>query len=162
MRDRLLWLFLIAGAGAAAGAGAEPNPILLSCHGGTKTDATVIATLCATLETELGKRKPERAIHRSIPSEPPPKGVWNVVLEVALTEPYHWEGHLSWEKTGQKNTGERTAGPPVEIFGMDAPLGPGAHSHFIRSLLKVSKPAFLASPRNVDGPFQGVSGSSKN
>ena len=161
MRDRLLWLFLIAGAWAS-GAGAEPNPILLSCQGGTKTDATVVATLCATLETELGKRKPERAIHRSMPSEPPPGGVWNVVLEVALTEPYHWEGRLTWEKTGQKNPGVQAAGPPVQIFGMDAPLGPRAYSHFIRDLLKVSKPAFLASPRNVNGPFHGVSGSSNN
>ena len=162
MRDRLLWIFLIAGAGASAGAGAEPNPILLSCHGGMKTDATVVATLCATLETELGKRKPERAIHRNLPSEPPPGGAWDVVLEVALTEPYHWEGHLTWEKTGQKHSGEQAAGPPVQIFGMDAPLGPGAYLHFIRSLLKVSKPAFLASPRKEDGPFQGVPGSIKN
>ena len=149
MRDRLLWLFLIAGAWAS-GAGAEPNPILLSCQGGMKTDATVVATLCATLETELGKRKPERAIHRSVPSEPLPEEVWNVVLEVALTEPYHWEGHLTWEKTGRKKPGEQAAGPPVQIFGMDAPLGPGAYSHFIHSLLKVSKPAFLASPRGVE------------
>ena len=161
MLDRLLWLFLIAGAWAS-GAGAEPDPIRLFCQGGTKTDASVVATLCATLETELGKRKPERTIHRSMSSESPPKGVWNVVLEVALTEPYHWEGHLTWEKTGQKNSGKLAAGPPVQIYGMDAPLGPGAYSHFIRSLLKVSKPAFLASPRNVNGPFHGVSGSYKN
>ena len=45
---------------------------------------------------------------------------------------------------------DKTTGPDVEIFGMDAPLGPGAYSHFARSLLQVSKPAFMASPRGVE------------
>ena len=85
-----------------------------------------------------------------------------MVLEVTRTEDYHWEAHLTWSKTKRGNRADPTTGPAVDIFGMDAPLGPGAYSHFVRSLLKVSKPAFLASPRNVKGPFQGISGSSNN
>ncbi len=161
MYCKYLVALLIAGA-AASGAWADPAPLLLSCHGGTKTDATVVATLCETLMAELGKRAPDRMVRRNMPSDTLPRRAWDVVLEVTLTEPYRWEGGLTWRMTGSKNTGERTAGPSVEIFGMDAPLGPGAYSHFIRDLLKVSKPAFLASPRNVNGPFQGISGSSKN
>ena len=53
---------------------------------------------------------------------------------------------------------ERTTGPEVEIFGMDAPLGQGAYPHFARSLLKVSKPEFLASPRGGRTPVAAVKG----
>ena len=129
---------------------ADKRPLLLSCHGVPKTDAAVVATLCDALAAELNKRDPDRVVRHGAPSDTLPKRAWNVVLEVTRTENYHWEGHLTWEKTGQKNSGKLAAGPPVQIYGMDAPLGPGAYSHFIRSLLKVSKPAFLASPRGVE------------
>ena len=66
------------------------------------------------------------------------------------------------KRSAARVTPKRTTGPDVEIFGMDAPLGQGAYPHFIHSLLKVSKPEFLASPRKVNGPFQGISGSSDN
>ena len=134
----------------ASAAWADKRPLLLSCHGVPKTDAAVVATLCDALAAELNKRDPDRVIRHGAPSDTLPKRAWNVVLEVTRTENYHWEGHLTWEKTGQKNSGKLAAGPPVQIYGMDAPLGPGAYSHFIRSLLKVSKPAFLASPRGVE------------
>ena len=147
---------------ASCGVPADSAPILLSCHGEPKTDSTVIASLCDALEAELNERKPDRVIRRSSEPDTLPKRVWDVVLEVTRTENYHWEGYLTWVKTGRRKAGERTTGPAVEIFGMDAPLGPGAYSHFIRSLLKVSKPEFLASPRKVDGPLQGVPGSLKN
>ena len=161
MYCRHLLALLITGAVASA-AWADKRPLLLSCHGVPKTDAAVVTTLCDALAAELNKRDPDRVVRHGAPSGTLPKRAWNVVLEVTRTENYHWEGRLIWGKTGPKNSGERTAGPPVQIFGMDAPLGPGAYSHFIRDLLKVSKPAFLASPRNVNGPFHGVSGSSKN
>ena len=128
----------------ASAAWADKRPLLLSCHGVPKTDAAVVATLCDALAAELNKRDPDRVVRHGAPSDTLPKRAWNVVLEVTRTENYHWEGHLTWEKTGQKNSGKLAAGPPVQIYGMDAPLGPGAYSHFIRSLLKVSKPAFLA------------------
>ena len=134
----------------ASAAWADKRPLLLSCHGVPKTDAAVVATLCDALAAELNKRDPDRVVRHGAPSDTLPKRAWNVVLEVTRTENYHWEGHLTWEKTGQKNSGKLAAGPPVQIYGMDAPLGPGAYSHFIRSLLKVSKPAFLASPRGVE------------
>ena len=149
MYCRHLLALLIAGAMASA-AWADKRPLLLSCHGVPKTDAAVVATLCDALAAELNKRDPDRVIRHGAPSDTLPKRAWNVVLEVTRTENYHWEGHLTWEKTGQKNSGKLAAGPPVQIYGMDAPLGPGAYSHFIRSLLKVSKPAFLASPRGVE------------
>ena len=149
MYCRHLLALLIAGAMASA-AWADKRPLLLSCHGVPKTDAAVVATLCDALAAELNKRDPDRVVRRGAPSDTLPKRAWNVVLEVTRTENYHWEGHLTWEKTGQKNSGKLAAGPPVQIYGMDAPLGPGAYSHFIRSLLKVSKPAFLASPRGVE------------
>ena len=134
----------------ASAAWADKRPLLLSCHGVPKTDAAVVATLCDALAAELNKRDPDRVVRHGAPSDTLPKRAWNVVLEVTRTENYHWEGHLTWEKTGRKNSGKQAAGPPVQIFGMDAPLGPGAYSHFIHSLLKVSKPAFLASPRGVE------------
>ena len=149
MYCRHLLALLIAGAVASA-AWADKRPLLLSCHGVPKTDAAVVATLCDALAAELNKRDPDRVVRHGAPSDTLPKRAWNVVLEVTRTENYHWEGHLTWEKTGRKNSGKQAAGPPVQIYGMDAPLGPGAHSHFIRSLLKVSKPAFLASPRGVE------------
>ena len=149
MYCRHLLALLIAGAMASA-AWADKRPLLLSCHGVPKTDAAVVATLCDALAAELNKRDPDRVVRHGAPSDTLPKRAWNVVLEVTRTENYHWEGHLTWEKTGQKNSGKLAAGPPVQIYGMDAPLGPGAYSHFIRSLLKVSKPAFLASPRGVE------------
>ena len=161
MRCRHPVALLIAGA-VASGAWADKAPLLLSCQGAPNTDTAVVATLCDALAAELDERKPDRVTRRSTVQDTLPKRAWDVVLEVTRTEDYHWEAHLAWGKTGRRNNAERTTGPDVEIFGMDAPLGPGAYSHFIRSLLKVSKPEFLASPRKVDGPFQGISGSSDN
>ena len=161
MRCRSLVALLIAGA-AVSGIRADPAPLLLSCHGGPKTEAAIVTTLCDALATELDKRKPDRVIRRSAAPDPLPRRAWDVVLEVTRTEDYHWEARLTWGKTGRRNNGKRTTGPDVDIFGMDAPLGQGAYPHFIRSLLKVSKPAFLASPRDMNRPFQGVSGSSNN
>ena len=159
-RSYLVALVIVAT--TAADARADRTPVLLSCDGGAKTDADVVATLCDALAAELAERDPDREIRRSAPSDNPPRRAWDVVLEVTRTENFHWEGHLTWVKVGRKNDDERTIGPAVKIFGMDAPLGAGAYPHFIRSLLKVSKPEFLASPRNVNGPFQGISGSSNN
>ena len=161
MYSRRLATLVIFGAAASA-AHADKTPLLLSCHGVPNTDATVVATLCDELADELDERKPERVIRRGAAPEPLPKRAWDVVLEVARTEDYHWEAHLTWSKTKRGNSAEPTTGPVVEIFGMDAPLGPGAYSHFVRSLLKVSKPAFLGFSRNVNGPFQGISGTSNN
>ena len=161
MRCRYPVVLLIAGT-VASGAWADKTPLLLSCHGIPKTDAAAVATLCDALATELDKRKPGRVIRRNAAPDPLPKRAWDVVLEVTRTEDYHWEARLVWAKTRRKGDAKRTTGPDVEIFGMDAPLGPGAYPHFIRSLLKVSKPEFLASPRKVDGPFQGISGNSDN
>ena len=149
MYGRHLVTLLIA-AVTTSGALGDPAPLLLSCHGGTRTDTAVITSLCDALAAELGKREPERAIRRSVPSDALPKRAWDVALEVTRTESHHWEGRLTWRMAGRKDDGERTKGPAVEIFGMDAPLGPGAYSHFVRSLLKVSKPGFLASPRGVE------------
>ena len=167
-------LALLVTATSASGAWADKTPLLLSCHGLPKTDAAVVATLCDALAAELDKRKPERVIRRSAAPDPLPRRAWDVVLEVTRTEDYHWEAHLTWGKTGRRTNrqdsrfarrqppvglhpgkdamsdGKRTTGPDVEIFGMDAPLGQGAYPHFIRSLLKVSKPEFLASPRGVE------------
>ncbi len=161
MHCRRLAALLIFGAAVSA-AHADKTPLLLSCRGIPKTDAAVVATLCDALATELDKRKPERVLRRSAAPDPLPGRAWDVVLEVTRTEDYHWEAHLTWAKTRRKGDAERTTGPDVEIFGMDAPLGQGADPHFIRSLLKVSKPEFLAPPRNVNGPFQGISVSSDN
>ena len=135
---------------AVSVAQADKTPLLLSCYGVPNTDTTVVVTLCDALAVELGERDPDRVIRRSAASDTPSKRAWDVVLEVTRTENYHWEAHLSWGKTGHKDDGIRATGPGVEIFGMDAPLGRGAYSHFVRSLLKVSKPAFLASPRGVE------------
>ncbi len=135
---------------AVSGAWADKTPLLLSCHGVPNADASVVTTLCDALAEELDERKPGRVIRRSGAPETLPKRAWDVVLEVTRTEDYHWEAQLSWVKLKRGNGSERTTGPAVEIFGMDAPLGPGAYSHFIRSLLKVSKPGFLASPRGVE------------
>ena len=159
--SKRLAALLIAGI-TACSARAGAAPILLSCHGEPKTDTAVVASLCEALEAELVERKPGDVILRSSKPDKLPRRVWDVVLEVTLTENYHWEGYLTWAKSGRSKDGERTTGPTVEIFGMDAPLGQGAYSHFTRSLLKVGKPDFLAPPRNVEGPFQGVPGSSKN
>ena len=161
MRCRHPVTLLIAGA-VTSGAWADKAPLLLSCHGGPKTETAVVETLCDALASELGKREPKREIRRGAASDNPSKRAWDVVLEVTRTEDYHWEAHLTWRETGRRNNAERSTGPDVEIFGMDAPLGQGAYSHFVRSLLKVSKPAFLASPRGMNGPFQGISGSSNN
>ena len=161
MHCRRLATLLILGAAVTA-AQADKTPLLLSCHGMPKTDAAVVTTLCDALAAELDKRKPGRVIRRSAAPEPLPGRAWDVVLEVTRTEDYHWEARLAWAKIRRKGDAERTTGPDVEIFGMDAPLGRGAYPHFIRSLLKVSKPEFLASPRNVNEPFQGISGSSDN
>ena len=151
-----LAVLLIFGATASA-AWADKTPLLLSCNGVPNTDPAVVATLCDALADELGKRKPERVIRRGAAPDPLPKRVWDVVLEVSRTETYHWEVRLTWRKAGRKDKGERTTGPDVEIFGMDAPLGPGAYSHFVRSLLKVSKPAFLAPPRVKEAKCQMMS-----
>lgn len=161
MRYRYPVVFLIAGTVASA-AWADKAPLLLSCNGVPETDPAIVALLCDALAQELDKRKPERVIRRSAAPDPLPGRAWDVVLEVTRTEDYHWEARLVWAKIRRKGDAERTTGPDVEIFGMDAPLGPRAYPHFIRSLLKVSKPEFLASPRNVNGPFQGISGSSDN
>ena len=182
---RRLSALLIFGA-AVSGAHADKTPLLLSCRGVPKTDTAIVASLCDALAAELDKRRPDRVIRRGEAPGPLPGRAWDVFLEVTLTENYHWEARLAWGKARRKtnrqdsrfarrqppvglhpgkdamNDGKRTTGPDVEIFGMDAPLGPGAYSHFVRSILKVSKPAFLASPRKVNGPFQGISGSSNN
>lgn len=152
MYGRYLVVFLIAGV-TTFRTWADPAPILLSCHGKTKTDAAVVTNLCDALAAELQERVPKRVVLRNVPSDPVPRNAWDVVLEVTRTENYHWEGRLTWGMTGRKSGRGRTTGPPVEIFGMDAPLSPGAYSHFIRSLLKVSKPGFLASPGKVNGPL---------
>ena len=149
MHRRRLVALLIFGA-AVSVARADKTPLLLSCHGIPKTDTAIVTTLCDALATELDKRKPDRVIRRSAAPDPLPRRAWDVVLEVTRTEDYHWEARLTWGKTGRRNDGKRTTGPDVDIFGMDAPLGQGAYSHFIRSLLKVSKPGFLASPRGVE------------
>ena len=161
MHFRRLLALLVCTA-SASGAWADKTPLLLACNGVPNTDPAIVVSLCDALADELDKRKPDRVIRRSAAPDNLPRRAWDVVLEVARTEDYHWEAHLTWGKTGRRNDTERTAGPDVEIFGMDAPLGPGAYSHFVRSLLKVSKPAFLASPRKANGPFQGVSGSYNN
>ena len=149
MDYRRLVALLIFGAAVSA-AQADKTPFLLSCHGIPKTDTAVVTALCDALADELDKRKPGRVLRRSAAPDPLPGKAWDVVLEVTRTEDYHWEAYLTWRKPGRRNNAERTTGPDVEIFGMDAPLGPGAYSHFIRSLLKVSKPEFMASPRGVE------------
>ncbi len=149
MDYRRLVALLIFGATVSV-ARADKTPLLLSCHGIPKTDAAIVTTLCDALATELDKRKPGRVLRRSAAPDPLPKRAWDVVLEVTRTEDYHWEARLVWAKTRRKGDARRTTGPDVEIFGMDAPLGRGAYSHFVRSLLKVSKPEFMASPRGVE------------
>ena len=149
MRYRYPVVFLIAGTVASV-AWADKAPLLLSCNGVPETDPAIVALLCDALAQELDKRKPERVIRRSAAPDPLPGRAWDVVLEVTRTEDYHWEARLVWAKTRRKGDAERTTGPDVEIFGMDAPLGQGAYPHFVRSLLKVSKPEFLASPRGVE------------
>ena len=151
-----LAVLLIFGATASA-AWADKAPLLLSCNGVPNTDPAVVTTLCDALADELGKRKPDREIRRGAAPDPLPKRVWDVVLEVSRTETYHWEAHLSWVEIARRSNAERTIGPDVDIFGMDAPLGPGAYSHFVRSLLKVSKPAFLAPPRVKEARCQMMS-----
>ncbi len=149
MRYRYPVVFLIAGTVASV-AWADKAPLLLSCNGVPETDPAIVALLCDALAQELDKRKPDRVIRRSAAPDPLPGRAWDVVLEVTRTEDYHWEARLVWAKTRRKGDAERTTGPDVEIFGMDAPLGQGAYPHFVRSLLKVSKPEFLASPRGVE------------
>ena len=144
-----LAVLVIFGAAVSA-AYADKTPVLLSCHGEPKTDTAVVASLCEALQAELDERKPGGVILRRSKPDKLPRRVWDVVLEVTRTENYHWEGCLTWAKSDRRKDGERTTGPTVEIFGMDAPLGQGAYSHFTRSLLKVSKPEFLASPRGVE------------
>ena len=149
MRYRYPVVFLIAGTVASV-AWADKAPLLLSCNGVPETDPAIVALLCDALAQELDKRKPDRVIRRSAAPDPLPGRAWDVVLEVTRTEDYHWEARLVWAKNRRKGDAERTTGPDVEIFGMDAPLGQGAYPHFVRSLLKVSKPEFLASPRGVE------------
>ena len=149
MCPKRLIAFLLAGS-TTCGAWADTRPLLLSCHGGAKTNTAVVANLCDALAQELDKRKPDSVIRHGTERDTLPKKAWNVVLEVTRTEDYHWGARLSWSKNPRQRDGDRTNGPDVEIFGMDAPLGQGAHSRFVRSLLKVSKPAFLASPRGVE------------
>ena len=136
--------------GLAPASWADKTPLLLSCHGAGETDPVVIENLCDALAQELDKRKPDRVIPRGEAQDSLSRKAWDIVLEVSRTADYHWEAHLSWAKMRRGKDGKRTIGPDVEMFGMDAPLGPGAYSHFVRSLLKVSKPAFLASPRGVE------------
>ena len=143
-------LALLITAASASPAWADKTPLLLTCNGVPKTDPAIVASLCDALAQELDKRKPDRVILRSAAPDPLPRRAWDVVLEVTRTEDYHWEAHLTWGRTGRRSDGRRTTGPPVEIFGMDAPLGRGAYSHFVRSLLKVSKLEFMASPRGVE------------
>ncbi len=152
MRCRHLVTFLVVGT-LASGALADTTPLVISCYGGPKTSATVVASLCDALAEELDQRKPDSVVRQGTEQDTPPKKFWDVVLEVSRTEDYHWEAHLSWGKVRRGKDGKRTNGPDVEIFGMDAPLGQGAYSHFVRSLLKVSKPAFLESPKDVNIAF---------
>ena len=149
MHYRSLLALLISAASASA-AWADKTPLLLTCNGVPDTDPAIVVSLCDALAAELDERKPDRVIRRDTATDPIPGKAWNVVLEVTRTEDYHWEARLEWTKTRRKGDAERTTGPDVEIFGMDAPLGRGAYSHFVRSLLKVSKPEFLASPRGVE------------
>ena len=173
MHYRSLLALLISAVSASA-AWADKTPLLLTCNGVPDTDPAVVVSLCDALAAELDKRKPDRVIRSGATPDPLPGKAWDVVLEVTRTEDYHWEARLEWTKTRRKTNrqdsrfarrqppvglhpgkdamtdAERTTGPDVEIFGMDAPLGRGAYSHFIRSLLKVSKPEFLASPRGVE------------
>ena len=173
MNSRRLFAILIT-AVSASGAWADKAPLLLSCNGAPKTDPAIVASLCEALADELDERKPGRVVRRDAAPDPLPKRSWDVVLEVTRTEDYHWEARLAWTKTRRKTNrqdsrfarrqppvglhpgkdamsdADKTTGPDVEIFGMDAPLGPGAYSHFARSLLQVSKPAFMASPRGVE------------
>ena len=135
---------------SASHAWADKTPLLLSCNGAPETDPAIVVSLCDALAEELDERKPGRVIRRNAAPDPLPRKAWDVVLEVTRTEDYHWEARLAWGKAGRSDDGKRTTGPDVEIFGMDAPLGQGAYPHFARSLLKVSKPEFLASPRGVE------------
>ena len=159
---------------SASHAWADKTPLLLSCNGAPETDPAIVVSLCDALAEELDERKPGRVIRRNAAPDPLPRKAWDVVLEVTRTEDYHWEARLAWTKTKRMTNrqdsrfarrqppaglhprkdamtdAERTTGPEVEIFGMDAPLGQGAYPHFARSLLKVSKPEFLASPRGVE------------
>lgn len=109
-------------------------------------------SLCDALAEELGKRKPDRVVRHGTTQDALPKKAWHVVLEVTRTEDYHWAASLSWGKMRRGKDGKRTMGPDVEVFGMDALLGQGSYLHFIRSLLKVSKPAFLAPPKDATTP----------
>ena len=131
------------------GAGAHAAPLLLSCHGGPKTHIMIIANLCDALAQELERRQPGSVIRRRDTQDDWPEQAWEVTLQISRTEDYHWEAHLSWKKTRPGSDGEKTTGPDIEIFGMDAPLGEGAYLHFIRSLLTVSEPAFLAPPKDA-------------
>ena len=149
MRCRYPVALLIAGT-VASGAWAANAPLLLSCNGAPKTDPAIVVSLCNALADELDKRKPGRVIRRNAAPDPLPKRAWDVILEVTRTEDYHWKARLVWTKIRRRGDSEQTTGPDIEIFGMDAPLGQGAYPHFIRSLLKVSKPEFLASPRGVE------------
>ena len=173
MHYRRLLAILIT-ASIPSSAWADKAPLLLSCSGAPKTDPAIVTSLCEALADELDGRKPGRVIPRSAAPDPLPGKAWDVVLEVTRTEDHHWEARLEWTKTWRKtnqqdsrfarrqppvglhpgkdaiNGAERTTGPDVEIFGLDAPLGRGAYSHFVRNLLKVSKPEFMASPRGVE------------
>ena len=146
---RSLLALLITAAGAS-GAWADRSPLLLTCNGEPKTDPAIVAALCDALAHELEQHKPKRVFRRRAAPDPLPRRAWDVVLEVTLTENYHWKARLAWARTGRKGAGKRTTGPDIEAFGMDAPLGPETCSRFVRSLLKVSRPAFLASPRGVE------------
>ncbi len=149
MRCRFPVVLVIAGA-AASGAWADKSPLLLSCHGAPDTNPAVVTNLCEALADELDKRSPGRVIRRNAAPDPLPKRAWEVILETTRTEDYHWEARLAWVKIRREHDTELTTGPDTEMIGMDAPLGLGAYSHFVRNLLKVSKPAFLASPRGVE------------
>ena len=149
MRCRFPVVLVIVGA-AVSGAWADESPLLLSCHGAPDTDPAVVANLCDALADELDTRKPGRVIRRNAAPDPLPKRAWEVILETTRTDDFLWEARLTWGKIRRKGDTELTAGPDAEIIGMDAPLGQGAYSHFVRNLLKVSKPAFMASPRGVE------------
>ena len=137
----VLGALLVAGTGACM-PGPSATPIMLSCTGCAVTDEPIVAAICDAIATEIAARIPERPLRRSSPNEPRVPGTWHVLLEVARTESYVWEGRLIWEVVGQESKAGRTVGPVVQISSVDAPLGPGAYRHFARDIVKVSQPTF--------------------
>ena len=69
-------------------------------------------------------------------------GTWEALLVVTRTEPGPWEGHLKRGVVTPGNGAGLEAGPPVEVAGLDAPLGESACRQFVQGLLEVSDPVF--------------------